>query len=257
MGDCRRIRIFRGWSDSGRDRRSGLGTSPCWAAFWASLFTTSGTVRKKCIPTRMRTEGSREFAYHFPATNYGRTRRTHPPLHADRAYSSLGGRPVLHLLFDHRLGFLVPRHVLACGTGWRRTDCALLASLDGPRLHGVHVLDVQNVAWRYGYDRSRLALEEGGQALHRERRPESAPRGPLQLGTESVFLADVLRRDSVGAFGVRALVRGIHPVEFALATVFLRHSARRCRSRHHRRLHHSRLHGNGDDSRRVYFDHPR
>ena len=57
--------------------------------------------------------------------------------------------------------------------------------------------------------------------------------------------------------GLWAVVRGIDPVEFALAPTFVCHRARCRRSCHHWRFHHSRLHGNCHDSRRVYLDHSR
>src|SRR5580704_4059919 len=91
-------------------------------------------VRRKSIPRRTKTEASREFPRHILATNHRPSRRTHPPLHAGRARSSLDGRSVLRLLSDHRFGLLVPIHVLARGTGWRRADGAFLASVAW-RLH--------------------------------------------------------------------------------------------------------------------------
>src|SRR5271165_4170180 len=105
--------------------------------------------RRKCIQKNMRTEASREFTHDFPATNYGRTRRTHPPLHTGGARPSLDGRAVLHLLSGHRLGLLVPVHVLARGAGGRRTDGTFLASLVWLGIHILYVLDVRDVAGRH------------------------------------------------------------------------------------------------------------
>src|SRR5271169_11909 len=107
-------------------------------------------VPRKFMPSPIRTEASREFARRFLATHHGRTRRTHPPLHAERETSPLGRRLVLYLLSSHRPRLLVSLHVLAGGACGGRTDCAFLASLVWPGLHVLHVLDVQDVARRHG-----------------------------------------------------------------------------------------------------------
>src|SRR5208282_5919529 len=50
-----------------------------------------------------------------PNTNYRRARRTHPPLHAERARPPLVRGSHLYLLPDYRAGFLVALHVLVGG----------------------------------------------------------------------------------------------------------------------------------------------
>ncbi len=83
------------------------------------------------------------------------------------------------------------------------------------------------------------------------------PDRPLQLWPEIVLLADVLWRDPAGDFWPGAVVRGIHPVESALAAVSGGHGSRSRGAGDNRRLHHSCLHGHGHGPRRLHLDHSR
>src|SRR5208282_2394648 len=93
--------------------------------------------------------------------------------------------------------------------------------------------------------------------LHSQRGREPSPDLALQLGPKIVFLADVLWHDPAGAFRLWAVVGGLHPVEPALAALFVGYGARDGGAGHHRRLHYSRVYGDGYGARRLHFDYPR
>src|ERR1039458_428692 len=115
----------------------------------------------------MGTEDSRErLARHFIRAHHGRGWGQDSSLYAERAGSPLAGHVLLRLLPDYRPSLLVAVHVLAGRAGRGRSGGALLASLAWSGLHGVYVVDVQDVAPRHALDRCRPALVEGDQALH-------------------------------------------------------------------------------------------